>query len=327
MKTICLRRKPLYSNMQPSPTIEIPDKPPPWDPVKWLGKVYPAEDTPPDVLAAREQVLTCPPDLLARLPNDSLPVSQFLKVQFPSSNHQFLLLDPKACYSKVPPNASTDTLVEHPIPDAAAWEAMNKAFGQCWFNGSASITDPRHNDGHTMFPLYALKYWQLARLAVEKQRRWRKVMKWVNKQLRDAVNEETKALLQAAIERMEVLPWNITVPWIEGVCTTADLVDILSDEWLDDNHIDMMMDFIQTSLHLKRSLGVDIARLSFANKLIQCHEGRRFSADDYGVECRRLERDVKAGKLKQLYFPAHVNKNHWIGLTIDFQNHTIAYGA
>jgi Ulp1 family protease len=39
-----------------------------------------------------------------------------------------------------------------------------------------------------------------------------------------------------------------------------------------------------------------------------------------------VEKQVKEEEIDALYFPIHINRNHWIPCEIDLQKNTVSYG-
>ena len=51
-------------------------------------------------------------------------------------------------------------------------EALDKAFGQAWFDGVRSIADPRYNGGADRLPLWIITYWKDAAAKLKLQEEW-----------------------------------------------------------------------------------------------------------------------------------------------------------
>lgn len=102
---------------------------------------------------------------------------------------------------------------------------------------------------------------------------------------------------------------------------------LLSDKWLDDDIVDMMMFELATcvQLNLKLSRTTVIATLT-----LQTHINRAVQSGNYRrTEVLLLSRYTELFKKKQrtyLFFPAHINSNHWVAFFINFEKETLCYG-
>lgn len=107
--------------------------------------------------------------------------------------------------------------------------------------------------------------------------------------------------------------------------TSAYLAKLLGTVWLNDDHIDMMMEELSKEVSSDPGLvdKVIIARLLFAQQVLNVKE--RYTWKNAPLLCH-YEKHIKENNAKELYFPIHVNVNHWIVGLIDFKNKTISFG-
>ncbi|KAK6984674.1 hypothetical protein R3P38DRAFT_2806295 [Favolaschia claudopus] len=166
-------------------------------------------------------------------------------------------------FSKDAPTTPLHCLLDRPVPPLQFLDDLSKAVGQAWFDGCISIFDPRYNDGRDRLPLPALTLWKELGRVVKDQ--------CVRKGSRDWVDEELRK------------------PGLDGKI-------ILSNAWLSDDHIDMMMTDLSARLAAEPELAqrVLIAPLAFS----------------------------RTG-LTELHFPIHIHGNHWIAGTVDFKQRLI----
>lgn len=88
-----------------------------------------------------------------------------------------------------------------------------------------------------------------------------------------------------------------------------------------------MLEHLRGQVNAKPELAekICIADSRFGRKI------RRLAADRTGKQYSRLlatyEAKARETNLEQLYFPLHVNDNHFIAGMIDFKNSFFAYGA
>ncbi|KAJ6552531.1 hypothetical protein B0H10DRAFT_1968386 [Mycena sp. CBHHK59/15] len=127
---------------------------------------------------------------------------------------------------------------------------------------------------------------------------------WVEEQLN---NKETSGADREALDAMsglfDTLGWRSKI-W--GQWTNLDLAKILSWEWLSDDHIDMMMSDLSAQAVKK---GSNVKYTKKNTPLLA-----------------RYEEHIKKMGDTQLYFPIHINNNHWIAALIDFKCRLIATG-
>jgi len=108
-----------------------------------------------------------------------------------------------------------------------------------------------------------------------------------------------------------------------------DLCDLLSDDWLNDNHIDFFASFFN-DIASNATLPILIAQLPFSRALQPFEElGRRLVREE--VDKAVLERPfIKkildgAEEGKKLYMP-HYLDNHWVVVCIDKDEKVVSYG-
>ncbi|KAJ6583638.1 hypothetical protein B0H10DRAFT_2234825 [Mycena sp. CBHHK59/15] len=130
----------------------------------------------------------------------------------------------------------------------------------------------------------------------EAQEKWTCSMEWV----RDELPQYDLTIFAS-------VSWNSVHPGApDGQLDWTRLVD---DEWLSGGIIDNMMMDIQSRV-------AEIPALDAALIVAPCH----FNLLD------KYKRAMDSGK-SQLYFPLHINGNHWIAFVIDFVRKTFGYGT
>lgn len=72
---------------------------------------------------------------------------------------------------------------------------------------------------------------------------------------------------------------------------------------------------------------VRIANLSFADQVGRVGDAGGAIALSKKKAFHQYETDAKEGRLEKLYFPLHVNANHWIAGVVDFGRKRIAFGT
>jgi hypothetical protein len=199
---------------------------------------------------------------------------------------------------------------------------LEKDFGQAWFDGARSIKDKRFKDSR--LALCALSYWKEMRVIIEKRAIWQAADEWL---ARWGKNGEELEEADRARELMSCLPWGQNITALGAGCPKENLAVLLSDNWVDDEIVNMMMFDLAACVRLDPELQTTtvIAALN-----LQMHIRRAYDTGDYSEEsvpllCRYTKL-FKEEKRSRLYFPAHINGNHWVPFLIDFKNETIRHG-
>ena len=129
---------------------------------QWIkaGKQYPKDNTPYEVLWAREDILKIPDLHLKLLPAPNLPVAQFLQHELPPQSAEIIMTKVQSWFTPDTPITDTKALLNRPIPPIIFLLDLEKGFGQAWFDGARSIVDPRFNNSTECFPLWVLTFWK-----------------------------------------------------------------------------------------------------------------------------------------------------------------------
>jgi len=102
----------------------------------------------------------------------------------------------------------------------------------------------------------------------------------------------------------------------------------LGTEWISSGLLQMMVDNISTHVRAdpKTASTTIIGGPGFAQAL----ESAAFDKKAYTRTTTPLlccyEKHITEAKIEHLYFPAHVNSNHWIAVHVDFKQHKFSYG-
>lgn len=298
-----------------------------WRPSDWIGqgKTY-GSDPPPLVLAARRQVLALLPVDQPHLPDPKLPISGLLKFPLQAQPSALAFEKAEIAFSNNPPTESLHSMDfrTRPIPPAAYIRKLEAAFGQAWFDGAQSIVDHRYKN--CCLPLNVLTYWSEVSAVWEARRAWKTAEEWARgwaKELDIRVSVK-EGLQQEEIRKvMDSLPWGADLRCI-GAATAAGvgLASILSERWLNDDHINMFMGDLR--LRMPLDSGDEVADLLFVHGLCAVYD--REGSRNPGVILRGYEARAREGSLKRLYFPSNINGNHWVAFLVDFENETVSYG-
>ncbi|KAJ7165736.1 hypothetical protein C8R46DRAFT_1219524 [Mycena filopes] len=281
---------------------------------QWIGtgKIY--KDVPIEVSDAFTDVSKLPKTLRATLPNPAMSVTDFLAVKLPGVLDTF-----EKSVGQIHDWFSTDSPNCDPIPALWALKSIPPSFfvaelvhglPQQWLNGAKSIRDPRQPS--LRLPLFALRFFVQIQELHQAQEKWDTSVAWV----RDDLGHDTAIF--------STVSWNATHSGApDGQLDWTRLVD---DEWLSDSIIHAMMADLQSRVADSPELAaaVTVAPLSFQRAIVAAatHE----NPSEYSVKLlEEYKRSVDEGKSK-IYFPLHVNGNHWIAFMIDFVKRVFGFG-
>ena len=208
-----------------------------------------------------------------------------------------------------------------PIPPKEWLEELDKDFGQAWFNGAQSIEDKWFKN--SQLPLWTLSYWKEMRIVIEKQAIWQAADEWLARWGKDG---EMLEEADHAREMMSCLSWGLDITALGARCPKENFTVLLSDNWIDNDTIDMMM--FDLAAHV--CLNPELRKTTVVDALnLQMHIHRAYNTGNYRKESVPLlshySQLFKEKKHSHLYFPVHINGNHWVPFLIDFKNKTICH--
>ncbi|KAH7905193.1 hypothetical protein BJ138DRAFT_1130617 [Hygrophoropsis aurantiaca] len=294
---------------------------------EWIGtgQTYPAADTPSYILAARAALLAIPTANLLYLPHTKMSILDFLQAPLPAQPSVLVQEKAKKNFSMLEPNEDITCLRYRKIPPTEWIQALNTAFGQAWFDGAKSLVDWRYGKDSRL-PLWIITYWTEMSIVHKKRRLWLKAHQWVTHM---SGHHKTPCLLEAdnVVEKMATLGWGATLRGVGRGLGVETLVPLLSDDWLDDDIINLAMHHLTERMHLFPTISKStiIAPLSFSANLVAATNNLNVNT----VSFRFLQHYTaifKNGQRTILYFPAHINNNHWIVFCIDFIQKSLRYG-
>jgi len=297
----------------------------------WIctGKKY-GEDVPLFVVAEQNKRLQIPNPFLQelQLPGDDITVEQFIRQRLPHISLEFIVTNVGLWFSSDIPDATLPALLARSIPSETFLKSMEHAFSQAWFNGARSISDPRFNEGSDRLPLWVLTYWRKAITLKNMQNRWIKSNQWLNHEEARSKDPEVKKMVLKVRQMFAQLEWNGRMKYYNNMTYTLELSRFLGTMWLSDDHIYMMMEEFTLEL-AKLSGNIQIAHLSFASQISKVDATIQASAQVHYARSflGRLEDTIKSNSVEKLFFPVHINGNHWIAGMIDFKEKQLHFGA
>ncbi|KAF8228740.1 hypothetical protein L208DRAFT_1066500, partial [Tricholoma matsutake] len=126
---------------------------------------------------------------------------------------------------------------------------------------------------------------------------------------------------------LSMMGWNAPLTYCHGQVTTLTLSMLLSTVWLSDDHIDMMMEELAAQIAADPKLAAEcvVAPLGFSSVIKAANFKKRYTKRDTPLLCCYADH-VKENNLWWLYFPIHINDNHWVVGFINFKDVTFGYG-
>ena len=280
--------------------------------------------------SAREAARVVPDNVLqmAHLPSSNVPVVDFVAWELPHLSSEIIPTKAEKWFSKDSPSISFHVLLSRPVPSGEFVRKLDIAYGQAWLDGAQSIIDYRFNNGSDRLPLWVISFWQKVATVKEIQVTWRKVLAWLDlEEERQKRGEGRIATQKARTLLQSTVGWNKEMKYCNGMTTTYHLSCFLGTLWLSDEHISMMVEELVCDLNTSELLDVHLASFNFTVEIdsIKLKLALPLSAKKK-TNISKYEDLVKNGSLRQLYFPLHINTNHWIAGQIDFEKKTISFG-
>ena len=216
-----------------------------WHPQTWInaGKTYPASDVPLFVQKAHAEVIAIPTKYAYLIPSRQLSITDFSKINILSQASALTSQTGSSSFTQDVPNSNEDLscLTTRPIPPKVWINTLEKAFGQAWFDGKQSIMDVRYKNSR--LPLWVLLYWREMSDVLEKWATWKKAEEWLT---RWGKHGETLEQADQVREMMASLNWGSDITVLGASCPKHNLTQFLSDQWMDDEIINMTMHDLAT---------------------------------------------------------------------------------
>ncbi|KAI0071747.1 hypothetical protein K474DRAFT_1733076 [Panus rudis PR-1116 ss-1] len=300
-------------------TIDI-DTEAPFDPGEWIGKgrKWPlrSSEVPSGLWNYRKDRLTVPSCLSPRtICSPDMSVAAFISyTNLPAQDKVLVFNNVETYFTPQPPNVNATNLLSQPIPSQALVKRLMEHVGQALLDGAQSVRYPPTAKVH--FPIWILQYWMEIDRILEIQRRWRDCAAWLSQ--KRPYDPATEHVFEHASERLQMLSWNADTRALGTVATTSIFASLLSDDWLSDSHIDMMVAHLQKRLQLSRVDHTRIESLAFSYALLFVSAPEEYDRPSPHY-LQPIEAAVAKDKFLQLYFPAFVDEaKHWIAIKIDF---------
>lgn len=292
-----------------------------------LGCIQPPE-TSTNALRQRDLALKIPEHVEKHLPLAHIPI-QALMTQLKNFAQKPLLFTEigKCFFSSLKPNTDLVKLFDgRPVllPPSDVLKQMENSFDELWRHGEANSIRDR-TDQSVLFPPCALTMYRKLIDAVEIRRQWAVAELWMrptkpSRELSVAIRE-TRALMHS-------FEWNERLnASLGGNVRTRDLMPFLSNNWLSDTHIDLMLEVLTVRLERETAYNdVIIAPTAFQQILRIAYNQRDEKKGHTYHMLEQYREELFRHEKRRLFFVGHVNGNHWVAWKVDFSSRTMGHG-
>ena len=216
-----------------------------FEPSLWIGCQKQYKDVPLHVCNALSCLRQLPPGFQQFLPPPELPVLDFINLQLPSQSAELITTKIDQAFSIDAPQMDVQAFLCRSIPPIAFIDKLDNGMGQAWFDGKVSIIDPRFGDSNNRSPFWAPTYWRQMGTLIKAQCDWRAVRVWIQKEM---VKPNLPRPLPSEHELFTSCGWNAplsrVVTTVAGM-TTYTLSQFLSNRWLDQDAMELMISHLQ----------------------------------------------------------------------------------
>ncbi|KAI1783947.1 hypothetical protein LXA43DRAFT_902571 [Ganoderma leucocontextum] len=302
---------------------------PPPQPEEWIGHglKWPTStrDIPDELNRLYQQHFAVPIAYTTdSLYNPTETVSAFLGRQLQTQSKALTYHLATSHFSHLFPNATLNTDNTTPIPPVPLLYDMKKASGQSLLDGAKSIEYPLASGKR--YDLWMLQYWFNIRDVLELQSTWQLCREWLNGSCtRDPV---AASVFTAALEELDQLECNAFVTALNAKSVrTSALARLVSDAWISDDVIDMMVAHEMARVQLEPKLaGHVIAHLAIVNTILKAQGPASWDKPSQR-HVANLERKIASKSVHELYLPVFwAECNHWIAMRISFTRKEVMYG-
>ena len=212
-----------------------------------------------DRMAIPQAFCTC------TFPPSTIPINTFLSWKIPRQSSEIIATKATEWFSEDEPSTDVSVLQTRGILSKDFIEDLESVAGQAWLNGSKLIIDQRYNNGTDRLPLWAVIFWNKVATLQELQVIWRRGTSWLQNKAIKSKDLSFRDTITKAQTLLDTLPWNFPMPFCQGAVQTFLLSSFLGITWLTDEHIDIMMEELDSKVDVAGK--VQIATLSFSNKI------------------------------------------------------------
>ena len=217
---------------------------------------------------ALQQEKSVPKEILQQIPAETIAVSHLMVTDLPR-RLQDVLRSPESCLSKQAPNWTPEDLQRTHVPPRAWLSGLDIAITRGWFSGSWSIEAPVGSN-ELQFPLWIINFWLEMIEVIEQKEKWKKAQGWMLTMVRSPEIQEVEKLLDR-------VPWGLRLWPLTGynqVTRVGFLAGLLSNEWLAEWHVDMLVAYLNNRLQRGNQPGATLSLTSTSGRCCRESEVR-----------------------------------------------------
>lgn len=298
-----------------------------WKDEEWIGqgRIYATFESTTTVVEQQKLLFSVPPRFdNVRARTDLSVMSLMGRLESVTQGGTAAEVSGRHLFSLEEPNTGLDNLfVSCIVPPSTVIQEMSRSFGQLWFDGKAkSIKDWTKED--VRYPLPALTIYREFDRALETRSLWVQARAWMTRGRQALTCEASNDL---AKQLMFAFPWDANLSALGADASVTELFKMLGDVWLTDSHIDMLMQTLTDRLeHNAEASGIVIAPCAFQMYLQLAFAAHNNGSGRAFPVLERYRQWIESGKKAVMYFPGHVNGNHWVAWKISKGCATFGHG-
>ncbi|KAM5533373.1 hypothetical protein V8D89_012923 [Ganoderma adspersum] len=298
--------------------IDCTNSQPPLRPEDWIGRGVewppPGHTVPEELDHLYKQHFTVPMGYtIDMLYDPAKAVSAFIDQQLQTQSKSLTYHRAPSYFSRLAPNTAINIKDATPIPPVPLLHEMKKVSGQALLDGAASIEYPPSSQKR--YSLWILPYWLSMCDVLELQSAW--------------LHSLTALVFTSALEELNQLECDgsMTALGARGVRTSI-LARLVSDAWISDDIIDLMVEHVMNRVQLEPELAANVivAHLAVVNTIMKA-QSPAFWGSPSQRHLASLETKIDAKSVQELYLPVFwAEWSHWIAIRISFVRKEVAYG-
>jgi len=273
--------------------------------------------------AALQQEKSIPEEVLRQIPAETVSVSDLVMADLPQ-HLQDVLRSAESCLSKRAPSWTDSQLWGTRVPPRTWLFDLDVAIDRGWANGIVSIEVPVGSK-NLRFPIWIGSFWSEMAEVIGQRERWKRALGWMQTMVRSPEIREVQKLLERT-------PWGLRLWPLAGhdqSTRVGFLAGLLSNEWLAERHIDMLISYLGDRFRKSNRPGATLVADQYLGSLLLRKRGETAENLREDRELRTYADKILGPHQERLLFPAHVggsNSGHWIVFSVDLRERTISYG-
>ncbi|KAF8687978.1 hypothetical protein AX14_003566 [Amanita brunnescens Koide BX004] len=298
-----------------------------FNPTEWIGVGKKYKDVPSYVADARTEATAIPSSIGGMLPQKDESILNFVRWALPSQSSGFNIFPMHAWFSSKEPDIVNHQeilkrIMRRTIPSRDIIDDLEMEFGQQWFDGKRSITDPRYNRGRDRYPVWVLAVWKEISSLISKQKIWREAYACVAQEIKGGASQEYPDIERFLGSR----GWDSDVKHGGYTFSNYTFAPLLCKQPLYDDVTQAMISVLQQRLekHQEEYPHHVIAASRFYNVLHLAADKKRVKKKK-PASLQVIEDRVHCDPETVLWFPV-LHLGHEVAVCVDFRSQEIRYG-